>query len=137
MCTGCGGRREDRAGTDQATVVRQLDGVADEFGAHVCGHGVPGDLPVEQVDRGGQIQPALAGGQVGDVADEPQTGRGGGEVARTRSGTGTAALSCRVSDRRRRRVIPAMPRSRMIRSTRLRLTGRPWRRSSAVTRGDP
>jgi hypothetical protein len=36
-----------------------------------------------------------------------------------------------------RRVWPAIPCSRMTRSTRLWLTGRPWRRSSAVTRGTP
>ncbi len=53
---------EDRVRADQASPVGQLDGVADEFGAHVGGHGVPDDLPVEQVDRGGQVQPALGGG---------------------------------------------------------------------------
>ena len=72
---------EDRAGADQAAAVSQLDGVGHEVGAHVGGHGVSDDFPVEQVDRGGQIEPALGGGQVGDVTDQPQAERRGGEIA--------------------------------------------------------
>jgi len=128
---------EDRAGADQAAAVSQLDGVADEFGAHVRRHGVPDDFPVEQVDRGGQIQPALGGGQVGDVTDRPQARRRGGEVAADQV-WGRRGLAVGLGqDRRRRRVIPARPRSRMTRSTRLRLIRSPRRRSSAVIRGDP
>ncbi|NUT04494.1 MAG: IS3 family transposase [Hamadaea sp.] len=54
-----------------------------------------------------------------------------------RSGAGRACLSGRVSERRLLRVTPTMPRSRMTRSTCLRLTVRPSRRSSACTRGTP
>jgi hypothetical protein len=55
-----------------------------------------------------------------------------------RSGDGAAAVSALVRLRRPvRRLFPAMPWSRMTRSTLLRLTTWPWRRSSAVTRGTP
>ena len=55
---------EDRAGLDEAASVGQVDGVSDEFGAHVLGHGVADHLPVEQVNRGGQVQPPLLRGQI-------------------------------------------------------------------------
>jgi hypothetical protein len=55
---------------------RRLQGVGDEGGAHVLGEGPADHPPREQVDDGGQIQPALTGAQVGDVA-APRHVRGG------------------------------------------------------------
>ncbi len=55
-----------------------------------------------------------------------------------KSGDGAAFVSALVRLRRPvRRLFPAMPCSRMTRATRLRLTSRSCRRSSAVTRGTP
>jgi hypothetical protein len=85
---------KDRVRLNQAAAVGQLDRVADQFGAHVLGHRVAEHLPVEQIERGGQVQPALLGGQIGDVTDQPLTRRLRGEVApdqvRCRSGDGPA-----------------------------------------------
>jgi hypothetical protein len=53
---------KDRVRAGQAASRGQVDGVADEFGAHVVGHGVADDLPSVQIDDGGQVQPAFAGG---------------------------------------------------------------------------
>ena len=78
----CDPRSEwNRVRVDQAPAVGQVDRVADQFGAHVLGHGVADDLPVEQVDRGGQVPPPLRGGQVGDVTDEALPRGWRGEVA--------------------------------------------------------
>ncbi|OLM08462.1 hypothetical protein Ae706Ps2_6706 [Pseudonocardia sp. Ae706_Ps2] len=57
----------------------------------------------------------------------------------SRSGAGRWAGFCRVEPpfQPRRRWAPCRPCSRMIRSTRLRPTCTPWRRSSSQTRGDP
>jgi hypothetical protein len=71
---------EDRLPGHQAAPVRQVDGLAGQFGPHVLGHGMTDDLPVEQVDHGRQVQPALLRGQVGDVPDQPVPGRRRGEV---------------------------------------------------------
>jgi hypothetical protein len=61
--------------------VGQIDCVADQFGTRVLGHGVADDLTVEQADRGGQVQPALRGGQLGDVTGETLPWGRGGEGA--------------------------------------------------------
>jgi hypothetical protein len=85
-----------------------------------------------QIQDGREVEePALADGQVGDVADVALVGRGGGEVAadevgglgRGRVGDGGA-------------VSAAQP-QRMTRAVRLWLTGAPRSRSSAVIRGTP
>jgi hypothetical protein len=44
-------------------------GVADQRGSHVVGHAEAHDSPAGQIDAGRQIQPALVGADVGDVAD--------------------------------------------------------------------
>src|SRR5437879_10431970 len=43
-------------------------GVADELGPHVVGHGPAHHPAGGQVDHGGQVEPALPGPDVGDVA---------------------------------------------------------------------
>jgi hypothetical protein len=67
--------------TDQTTSGGEVEGVADQVGAHVVGHRVPDHLAGLQVDHRGQTEPALACGHVGDVADQPFAGSLGGEVA--------------------------------------------------------
>lgn len=42
--------------------------VRDQFGAQVVSEGEPDDPPGGNVDHGGQVQPPLPGGDVGDVA---------------------------------------------------------------------
>lgn len=57
---------KDRFWVDQAMSVGEGDGVGDELRAHVCGQGVADDFTGVQVDGGGQVEPTLVGGQVGD-----------------------------------------------------------------------
>src|ERR687892_472374 len=52
--------------------------VGDEFGAHVVGHRVAQPAPRPEIEDRGQIQPALAGRDVGDVADPGDIGRPAG-----------------------------------------------------------
>src|SRR2546423_5382793 len=71
---------EDRAGLDVAVPDGHGEGVDDQAGAQVVG-GLPADHHAGgQVDDGGQVQPALAGLEVGDVTDQPGARPGGGEV---------------------------------------------------------
>src|SRR3954471_20632615 len=52
-----------------------LEGVDNQRRAQMVGE-LPADHhPSGQVDHGGQVEPALAGAQVGDVADQPLPGR--------------------------------------------------------------
>ena len=76
---------------DVAGVDRHLQGVGDQRGAHVRG-GLPADHHAGgQVDDRGQVQPALAGAQVGDVPDQALSRCLGGEVPAIRSGAGAGA----------------------------------------------
>jgi hypothetical protein len=52
----------------------------DEFGAHVVGHRVAQPAPRTEIEDRSQIQPALAGRDVGDVADPGDIGRPGVEA---------------------------------------------------------
>jgi hypothetical protein len=74
---------EDRIRGDKAGVNAHLQSVDDEAGAHVVGELPADDHSGGQVDHGGQVEPALCGFEVGDVADESLAGRaaGGVEVA--------------------------------------------------------
>src|SRR6185369_14517871 len=69
-----------RVGVDEAAGGGEVDGLADQVGAHVLGHGVADDFAGVQVDDGGQVEPAFEGGQTRDVPDQAGAGRGGGEV---------------------------------------------------------
>src|SRR5829696_10489013 len=71
---------EDALGCQVVVSGGHLQCIHDEAGAHMLGHRVADDLPVEAVDDGGQIQPALPGVNVGDVADQLGPGRAGGKV---------------------------------------------------------
>src|SRR6476661_9787215 len=55
-------------------------GVGDQLDPHMVGHRIPDDLFGEAVQHGRQVQPALPGTDIGDVADELSAGRRGGEV---------------------------------------------------------
>lgn len=61
--------------------VSHVEGVGDEFGAVVVGHGVADDLAGGQVEPAGEVEPALGGGQAGDVADQLDAGTLGMKVA--------------------------------------------------------
>jgi hypothetical protein len=61
---------EDGLWLHQTAAMRQLDGGADQLSTHVPAHRVTDDLPVEQIDHGRQVQPALLRGQVGDIPDD-------------------------------------------------------------------
>lgn len=63
-------RMKDCVSAGQAPAGGQGDRVAGQLGAHVLGHRVLDDLTGVQVDHGSQVQPALLGGQVRDVADQ-------------------------------------------------------------------
>jgi hypothetical protein len=41
-----------------------VQGIGDQVGAHMVGHRIADDLPIEAVDHGGQIQPAGPGADV-------------------------------------------------------------------------
>jgi hypothetical protein len=70
--------------------------VGDQAGAHVLGK-LPADHhPGSQVDHAGQIQPALAGAQIGDVPDQPLTGAGAVNSRSIRSGLATESCPAMV-----------------------------------------
>ena len=54
---------------------RHAQGIRDWAGLHVGLHAPAHHLAAEQVDHRGQVQPALAGGDVGDVAGPGPVGR--------------------------------------------------------------
>jgi hypothetical protein len=56
-------------------------GVHDEFGAVVIGHGIADDLAGGQVQPAGEVEPALGRRQVGDVADQLDPGTLGVKIA--------------------------------------------------------
>jgi hypothetical protein len=128
----------DAAGLEPSAAGGHPQRIHHQGRAVVVGHRVADDL------AGRQVQPGFARySQPSPVAMKVMSptsfipGAGAVKSRPSRSGEGTAFLAGRVSDPRLRRVTPAMPRSRITRSTRLRLTRRPGRRSSAWMRGTP
>jgi hypothetical protein len=71
---------EDRVGADQSGVDAHGQRVDDQAGAHVCRELPTDHHPGGQVDHGGQVEPALPGLEVGDVADQPLARRRAGRV---------------------------------------------------------
>src|SRR5580693_5958707 len=73
---------EDHAGLGVAGGDRVGQGAGDQLGAQVVREGEPDDAAGGDVDDGGEVEPALPGGEVGDVAAPPLVDlRGvGGEV---------------------------------------------------------
>jgi hypothetical protein len=71
---------EDSVWVDVAAVTGHGQGIDDQASAHVGGQLPAHHHPGGQVDHGGQIQPALTGLEVGDVADQPLPRLGCGEV---------------------------------------------------------
>jgi hypothetical protein len=71
---------EDRAGLEVAVGDGHVQGVSDQAGAHVVRELPAGDHLRGQVDNGRQVQPPIAGLEVGDVTHQPGAGRCGGEV---------------------------------------------------------
>ena len=60
---------EDEALLGAAVGEGHLEGILDQFGAHVVGQSPADDPARGQVDDGGQVGPALPRGDIGDVAD--------------------------------------------------------------------
>jgi hypothetical protein len=69
------------AGLRVPSAVGHVEGIHDEFRAVVIGHGITDDLAGGQVQPAGEVEPALGGGQVGDVADQLDPGPLGVKVA--------------------------------------------------------
>jgi hypothetical protein len=66
-------------------------GVGDQAGAHVAGQLPAGHHPGGQVDDGGQVEPSLAGAQVGDVTGQTLPGAGAVKSRPIRSGLVTGS----------------------------------------------
>lgn len=126
------------AGFRAAGAAGRVEGVGDQVAAVVAGHRVAGRLTGGRVRPGGGVEPAFAGGGVGDVPGGLRAGRAAVRSWLVGSADGAGLVPALVSLRRPvRRPAPAMPCSRMTGATRLRFTGRPWRRGSAVMRAAP
>ena len=69
-----------RVGLQTTAAGGHRDRVADQAGPHVIGHRPADDLTGAAVDHRRQIQPALPGTDVGDVADQLRAREVGGEV---------------------------------------------------------
>ena len=72
-----------------------VEGVDDQRGGHVGGHGIADDPPGPDIEHDGEVQPAPAGGDAGDVAGPHPIRPAGAEppahqVLRRRSGAGRA-----------------------------------------------
>ena len=90
-------------------------GVDDQAGPHVVGQ-LPADQhPSGQVDHDGQVEPALTGAQVGDVADQPvpRGVRRAAESRSIRSGISTVCSLCSVVRRWPRGCTAGSPSSRI------------------------
>ena len=72
---------EDKARCWVPSKPRHLQGVRDQAALHVRLHAPAHHLAAEQVNHCCQVQPALVGGDVGDVACPDLIGRSRGEVA--------------------------------------------------------
>jgi hypothetical protein len=78
---------------------RHAERVEDELGAHVIGHGVAQQPAAAEVEHRGEEQPALAGGDVGDVLHPSRIGDAGlepsadqvGDLVAVGAGEGGAA----------------------------------------------
>ena len=68
-------RVEDQSGRWLAPEPRHAQGIRDQAGLHVRLHAPAHHLAADQVDHGGQVQPAIAGGDIGDVAGPDPVGR--------------------------------------------------------------
>ena len=65
---------------DQGRCRRILEGVGDEFGAHVIGNGPADDFLRVAVDDRGQVDETLPRMDIGDVPDELHAGTHSGEI---------------------------------------------------------
>src|SRR3954468_3908810 len=82
---------EDHAVGEGIVAGGHRQGVNDQFGAQMVGHRVADAGLGVAVDHGGQIQPPGPGPEVGDVADQLDPRRVGGEVAADQVGDGLPA----------------------------------------------
>jgi hypothetical protein len=62
---------------EQARVLGLLEGSSDELRMHGSGEFPSNDATAEKIDDDGEVEPSLAGGDVGDVADDLDAGAGG------------------------------------------------------------
>lgn len=110
----------DRTGARPAVPDRHLERVDDQLGAQVLGDRPSDDLSGEHVQDDGEVEPALAGGHVGDLGGPGPVRCGAVKSRSTRSCGGNAEVSRRVSPRFPRRCTPSRRDWRMSRATRLR-----------------
>ncbi|MBP3078632.1 hypothetical protein WP39_14505 [Streptomyces sp. 604F] len=68
------------SGLQTASAVGHVEGVDDEPGAVVVGHGIADDLAGGQVQPAGEVEPALGRRETSDVADQLDPGTPGVEV---------------------------------------------------------
>ena len=128
----------DQPGRWSPACERHLQRVDDQRGAHVGGHRPADDLTRERVLDGGEVQPALAGPQVGDVSDPQHVRASGGTARSTRSVAGVIPGIRIVVFHRFRGLTPEIPAAFINRATRLRPTRIPCSmRSSAWILGAP
>ncbi len=115
-----------------------VQGRDDQVGVMTGGHRVAEKATGEQVDDRRQVQLALAGFDLGEIARPDEIGFLGGEVPAYESACGGRPLARNlVSDRRRRTFRPASPSSAMTFATVFTDTRQPLRTSSMNTFGEP
>src|SRR5215470_19939747 len=110
-----------------------------QFGTHVLAHRPTHHLAGEQVEDHGQVEPALAGRDIGNIGQPDFIGPVGDKILLEQvfcHGEGMLAVGCAhaIAARGPRARMPCW---RIIRSTRLRLTVWPSAHSSAWMRGAP
>ena len=99
-------------------VAKAMEGVGDELGPHVLGQGKADDPSALQVDDRGQIDPALPGADVGDVADQAVSTSAPGPKTRPIRSMARLAIGSAMVVLSRRLARPARPPRRMRRATR-------------------
>jgi hypothetical protein len=112
--------------------------VGDELGAHVIGERPPHDAAAGEVDDGGEVGPALPGGDVGDVATPAGVELGARAEVPVRRGLRPSSLhpGRRTVVLRQRGVHrPARASWAIRRATRFLPTYRPWLRYSSLVLG--
>jgi hypothetical protein len=63
---------DDAAWAEAAQAGGHVHSVDDQAGTVMIGHGAADDLAGREIQSGRQVEPALGGGDVGDVADHAQ-----------------------------------------------------------------
>lgn len=111
-------------------------GIGDELLAHVLGHRVAQQPSGVEVEHRGQVEPALAGGDVMSPT-QATSGHSDRSIGPSNPAKVATPLARMVVRTLAGLYTPTMPWARISRSTCLWLVGRPRRASSVVMRGLP